>query len=381
MAYDAVILAGGESSSDLKKIAPYDSEALILIGKYPMIYYVYHALAASPLIDSWLIKVAVPIASILLAILVGWIFLALSGYEAAETYRRMFYGAFGSAYNISETIVKAIPLALAGLAVSVAFRMKLWNIGAEGQLYMGAFAAGGVVMMLGDWPSILLLPLMMVAGFIAGALWGFIPGVLRALWNVNETITSLLLNYVAIAWVGFWVFGPWKDPNAMGFPLAPRFPEAAYLPVIPGSRVHIGILVAILVAIVLYIVLKYTRWGYEVRVTGESQEAARYAGMDVAKNIILVMLISGGIAGITGMIEVSGITHQVLVDREAGRLNYKYIYPANTLMNATVDLTVRKPGHLSIPYRNPQVSSNFLGQCGVSIAGKQFHPPAGRFHA
>jgi ABC-type uncharacterized transport system permease subunit len=268
--------------------------------------------------DSWLIKVAVPIASILLAILVGWIFLALSGYEAAETYRRMFYGAFGSAYNISETIVKAIPLALAGLAVSVAFRMKLWNIGAEGQLYMGAFAAGGVVMMLGDWPSILLLPLMMVAGIIAGALWGFIPGVLRALWNVNETITSLLLNYVAIAWVGFWVFGPWKDPNAMGFPLAPRFPEAAYLPVIPGSRVHIGILVAILVAIVLYIVLKYTRWGYEVRVTGESQEAARYAGMDVAKNIILVMLISGGIAGITGMIEVSGITHRLQQDISAG---------------------------------------------------------------
>ena len=264
--------------------------------------------------DSWLIKVAVPIASILLAILVGWIFLALSGYEAAETYRRMFYGAFGSAYNISETIVKAIPLALAGLAVSVAFRMKLWNIGAEGQLYMGAFAAGGVVMMLGDWPSILLLPLMMVGGFIGGAC-GVYTGVLRALWNVNE-IHSLLLNYVDCMG-GFLgvraleILMPW-------FSLAPRFPEAAYLPVIPGSRVHIGILVAILVAIVLYIVLKYTRWGYEVRVTGESQEAARYAGMDVAKNIILVMLISGGIAGITGMIEVSGITHRLQQDISAG---------------------------------------------------------------
>lgn len=267
--------------------------------------------------ESWLVKVAVPIASILLAILVGWIFLALSGYEAAETYRRMIQGAFGSTYAISETIVKAIPLALAGLAVSIAFRMKLWNIGAEGQLYMGAFAAGGVVMFLGDWPSLPLLSLMLVAGFAAGAIWGLIPGALRALWNVNETITTLLLNYVAIFWVSYLVFGPWKDPNAMGFPLAPRFPEAAYLPVIPGSRVHVGILIAVVVAIVLYIVLKYTRWGYEVRVAGESPEAARYAGMNVARNILLVMLVSGGIAGMTGMIEVSGITHRLQQDISA----------------------------------------------------------------
>ncbi|MFY9323859.1 MAG: ABC transporter permease [Syntrophomonadaceae bacterium] len=268
--------------------------------------------------DSLLVKIAVPIISVLLAILVGWVFLALSGYDAAETYRRMFQGAFGSAYNISETIVKAIPLALAGLAVSVAFRMKLWNIGAEGQLYMGAFAAGGIVMIMGDWPSLVLLPLMLIAGFVAGALWGLIPGTLRALWNVNETITSLLLNYVAISWVSYLVFGPWKDPNAMGFPLAPRFPEAAYLPALHGSRVHIGILVAIVVAIILYILLKYTRWGYEVRVIGESHEAARYAGMNVARNIMLVMLVSGGIAGITGMIEVSGITHRLQQDISAG---------------------------------------------------------------
>jgi ABC-type uncharacterized transport system permease subunit len=268
--------------------------------------------------DSLLVKIAVPIISVLLAILVGWVFLALSGYDAAETYRRMFQGAFGSAYNISETIVKAIPLALAGLAVSVAFRMKLWNIGAEGQLYMGAFAAGGIVMIMGDWPSLILLPLMLIAGFVAGALWGLIPGTLRALWNVNETITSLLLNYVAISWVSYLVFGPWKDPNAMGFPLAPRFPEAAYLPALHGSRVHIGILVAIVVAIILYILLKYTRWGYEVRVIGESHEAARYAGMNVARNIMLVMLVSGGIAGITGMIEVSGITHRLQQDISAG---------------------------------------------------------------
>ncbi|HQE24005.1 MAG TPA: ABC transporter permease [Syntrophomonadaceae bacterium] len=271
--------------------------------------------------ESWLVKVAVPIASILLAILVGWIFLAVSGYEAAETYRRMIQGAFGSPYAVSETIVKAIPLALTGLAVSIAFRMKLWNIGAEGQLYMGAFAAGGVVLLLGDWPSLPLLTLMLVAGFAAGAIWGLIPGALRAIWNVNETITTLLLNYVAIFWVSYLVFGPWKDPNAMGFPLAPRFPETAYLPAIPGSRVHVGILIAVAVAIILYMVMRYTRWGFEVRVAGESPEAARYAGMNVARNILLVMLVSGGIAGMTGMIEVSGITHRLQQDISA---NYGY---------------------------------------------------------
>lgn len=261
--------------------------------------------------DSLMTEIAVPIASVVLAILVGWVFLILSGYDAGETYQRMFDGAFGSPYNLSETIVKAIPLALAGLAVSVAFRMKLWNIGAEGQLHMGAFAAGGVAMALGDWPSVILLSLMLLAGFVAGAIWGLIPGTLKAVWQVNETITSLMLNYVAISWVSFLVFGPWKDPNGMGFPLGPRFSANAYLPVLPESRVHLGILIAIIVAIIVYVVLRYTRWGYEVRVTGESQEAARYAGMNVTRNIILVMLVSGGIAGITGMVEVSGITHRL----------------------------------------------------------------------
>lgn len=261
--------------------------------------------------DSLAVKGAVPIASVILAFLVGWVFLIVSGYDAGETYRRMLEGAVGTPYNLSETIVKAIPLALAGLAVSVAFRMKLWNIGAEGQLYMGAFAAGGVAMALGQWPAVILLPLMLAAAFISGALWGLIPGALKAYWQVNETITSLMLNYVAISWVSFLVFGPWKDPNSMGFPLAPRFSAQAYLPTLPDSRVHLGLLIAVAIAVLLFLIMQYTRWGYEVRVTGESQEAARYAGMNVMRNILLVMLVSGGIAGITGMVEVSGITHRL----------------------------------------------------------------------
>ena len=239
-----------------------------------------------------------------------WLFLSWSGHDAAAIYMRMLNGAIGSKYNLSETVV-AIPLMLAGLAVSPAFRMKLWNIGAEGQLYMGAFAASGIALAWGDMSSWVLLPLMLLAGFAAGAVWGGIPGFLRAYWQVNETITTLMLNYVAIFWVSYLVFGPWKDPAGMGFPLSARFSLNAYLPVLGTTRVHLGLIIAIIIALLLYVILNYTRWGYEIRISGESQEAARYAGINVTRNIILVMLISGGIAGITGMIEVSGITHRL----------------------------------------------------------------------
>ena len=261
--------------------------------------------------NSMWVEVIVPIMSIILAVAFGWLFLSWSGHDAAATYMRMLNGAIGSKYNLSETVVKAIPLMLAGLAVSLAFRMKLWNIGGEGQLYMGAFAASGIALACGDMSAWLLLPLMLLAGFAAGAIWGGIPGVLRAYWQVNETITTLMLNYVAIFWVSYLVFGPWKDPASMGFPLSARFSLNAYLPVLGTTRVHLGLIIAIIIAVLFYIILNYTRWGYEIRVSGESQEAARYAGINVTRNIILVMLISGGIAGVTGMIEVSGITHRL----------------------------------------------------------------------
>lgn len=261
--------------------------------------------------ESLAAQVLVVVLSVFLALLFGWLFLYLYGIDPGQTYINMWNGAFGNAYAVSETMVKAIPLMLAGLAVSLAFRMKLWNIGAEGQLYMGAFAASGIALSMGDVSAWLLLPLMLIAGFIAGGFWALIPAALRAYWEVNETITTLMLNYVAIFWVESFVFGPWKDPQSLGFPLTPRFSENATLPAIGDTRVHMGLLIALLIAAIFYIILKYTRWGYEVKVIGESPASARYAGISVARNILLVMLISGGIAGIAGMIEVSGITHRL----------------------------------------------------------------------
>ncbi len=261
--------------------------------------------------DSWVPKIMVPVLSVLLALLFGWVFLWLYGLDPAQTYMRMWNGAFGNSYALSETLVKAIPLMLVGLGVSLAFRMKLWNIGGEGQIYMGAFAASGVALSMGNLSPWVLLPLMLVVGFIAGGIWALIPAALRAYWKVNETITTLMLNYIAIFWVDSLIFGPWKDPQSLGFPLSPRFSTNAYLPSLGDTRVHIGLFIAILVAVILYFLLQYTRWGYEVKVVGESSEAARYAGINVKKNILLVMLISGGIAGIAGMIEVAGITHRL----------------------------------------------------------------------
>lgn len=258
----------------------------------------------------WVLLLA-PILSIVVGLCFAGIFIAATGKNPLDIYLLMFDGAFGSAYGISETVVKAIPLMLTGLGVSLAFRMQLWNIGAEGQLYMGAVGATWLALHYPEWPGYILLPCMLILGFVLGGLWGLIPAIPRAFLKVNETITTLLLNYVAILWVDYLVYGPWKDPNGFNFPITAPFAEGAILPVLGASRIHIGLIIALIAALVLYVVLQYTKWGFEIRVSGESAVAARYAGMNYIKNILLVMFISGGLAGLAGMTEVSGITQRL----------------------------------------------------------------------
>ncbi|MBU7006213.1 ABC transporter permease [Phosphitispora fastidiosa] len=253
----------------------------------------------------------VPVISILGALLSGSLFLLATGYNPVEIYVTMLSGAFGSAYGLSETVVKAIPLLLCGLAVSVAFRMQLWNIGAEGQLYMGAVAASGVALFYGEGSRIGVLALMFLAAVAAGGIWGLIPAIPRALFKVNETITTLMLNYVAILFSNYLVYGPWKDPKGMNFPLSAVFPESAVLPCFGDTRIHLGLVFGLVAAVLLYIILWHTKWGYEIRVIGESPVAARYAGMNTARNILLVMALSGGLAGLAGMAEVSGIIQRL----------------------------------------------------------------------
>lgn len=255
----------------------------------------------------------VPIVSFILALLVGSILLLAAGADPLATYKAMFEGAFGSGYARSETLVKAIPLMLTGLAVSIAFRMLFWNIGAEGQLVMGAIATAWVPLFLlsdSGLPTGVLLLLMGLAAFVAGALWGLIPALLKAFLRVNEIITTLMLNYVAILFMDYLYTGPWKDKQGFGFPGTASFKDTAALPRLFG-RVHLGLLVAVLAAVVLWLVLARTRWGYEIRVIGENPNAARYAGISLVRNILLVMIVSGGLAGLAGYGQVAGIAYRL----------------------------------------------------------------------
>jgi simple sugar transport system permease protein len=176
---------------------------------------------------------------------------------------------------------------------------------------MGTFGATWVALSFPNWPAYQLLPAMFLTGFLMGGLWGLVPAIPRAFFKVNETISTLLLNYIAILWVDFLVYGPWRDPNGFNFPITPPFSPNAILPTIGNSRIHFGLIIGLVIALIFHIILKYTKWGYEIRVCGESPRAAAYAGMSYIKNILLVMFISGGIAGIAGMTEVSAITQRL----------------------------------------------------------------------
>lgn len=252
-------------------------------------------------------NVVVPVLSIIAAFLVGAVFLTLTDRDPLEVYTAMFKGALGSRYGLAETVVKAIPLMLCALGISAAFRMQLWNIGAEGQFYMGAFAASWLPLTYPQAPMMLMLPGMALLGCIGGGIWGLVPAVLRARWKVNEIITTLMLNYVAILWVDFLVYGPWKDPKGFNFPLTAKFPAAAALPTFGDSRIHVGLIIAVVLAAAFWLIFEKSRWGFEIKVIGASEQAARYAGMNIRRNIYWVMLLSGAVCGLAGMAEVSGI--------------------------------------------------------------------------
>ncbi|MFQ5913820.1 MAG: ABC transporter permease [Nitrospinota bacterium] len=258
------------------------------------------------------LEYVVPVASVALALIVSALILLAAGKNPLVAYWEMFSEAFGTSYGFSETLVKATPLLLCGLGVMITFKMLFWNIGAEGQFHMGAFAATYIVLTGWEGSAWLMIPTMMIVSMIAGALWALIPAFLKVRLNVNEIITTLLMNYVAILWVDFLVYGPWKDPGTLNFPLTRQFPEGAQLLRFGDTRVHLGILFGLAAAVLLYFLQERSRWGYEIAVMGENPHAAQYAGMNTRRNIILVMLISGGLSGLAGMVEVSGIQLRLL---------------------------------------------------------------------
>ena len=242
-----------------------------------------------------------------LAFLVFAILLLAFGKNPIKAYMDIFSSTLGSAYGISEILVKMIPLTLTAVAVAVPSRIWLINVGGEGQLYIGALFATWGALTFNSLPTWILLPLVSVLGFIGGGLWASISGILRAKGWVSETISTLLLNYVAILLVNFFVFGPWKDPESANYPQTAEFVDAATLPAIGGTRVHMGFIFVLAALTLFYFVLSRTRWGLEMRAIGGNPEAARRSGIPVNGYITLLMFIGGGLAGLAGMIEVSAI--------------------------------------------------------------------------
>ena len=266
-------------------------------------------------------SLAISLIAIVVALLIGALIIALSGGNPWLSYAHIGRASFGSIGVFSDTMVKAIPLMLVGLACSIAFRMRLWNIGAEGQFFVGAFGASAVVLLPilpENAPQWLFIITMLAAGIICGAIWGFIPGFLKAKFNVNEIISTLMMNYIAIAWNNYFIFAIWTEG---GFQMSKMFQKNAWLPrlsdyaeqipMMRGLTTHFGLVFAIIVAIIVWLILYRSQWGYEIRLIGDNPEAAKYAGISISKNTILVMMLSGAIAGIAGMSEISGVVHRL----------------------------------------------------------------------
>lgn len=255
----------------------------------------------------WFLEILCPLLSIVLALGMSAVMLLALGVSPFRALAAMWDGAFGSWWGLSEVLVKTTPLAICGIAVALSFRMKIWNIGAEGQVYLGALATAAVVRYAYVDSFMVMILLMVAAAAAAGAFWGGVAGYLRARWNVSEIITTLMLNYVAIHLADYFIYGPWRDPASLGFPMTAPFPGSARLPVLWDTRVHIGIFFAVVLVMIYRVVLRWTRWGFEIRAIGENPRAADYAGIPFIRNAVLVMAVSGALSALAGMGEIAGL--------------------------------------------------------------------------
>lgn len=263
-------------------------------------------------------RIILPAISVIGALLLGAVFIIVSGHDPIAAYSVLFLEAFGSVSGLADTFVKAAPLLLAGIGIVIAFKSSVWTIGAEGQILMGGLVAAWLALSLPGLPSILLIPLLIIVCFLAGAGVAMIAGVLKAKMNVNEIITTLMLNSIVTYFVLFVVSGPMKDPT-IGYNQTQKVPLEAFLPnILPGTRLHAGVLIAIAAAVFAYILLKRSALGYRIRAVGFSRRAANYAGINISTNILLVMFLSGGLAGLAGMGEVLGVSRVMMLDISPG---------------------------------------------------------------
>ncbi|MDK2951122.1 MAG: ral nucleoside transport system permease protein [Kosmotogales bacterium] len=231
----------------------------------------------------------------------------------AESYVEMFYWPFFDQYGIQSTFLKMIPLSFVALGLIFAYRLKIWNIGGEGQLYMGAMAATyGALFLFKDVNNpIIMILLLIFMGAIGGGLWAAIPAFMKAFFKTDEIVITLMLNYIAIFFVDYLVYGPWKNPEGYGFPGTAPFPDSANLPYIGNSDIHIGIIFVIILAVIMTYIFKKTKWGFNSKIVGDNKDNAKYAGINVKFYTIISLVISGIIAGIGGAVQMMGTQHSL----------------------------------------------------------------------
>jgi ABC-type uncharacterized transport system permease subunit len=265
------------------------------------------------------LKAMVPVGAALIALLCCSILILWAGASPVEAVFLLIKGSVGSKFALSETLTRATPLIFTGLAAAVAFRAKLWNIGAEGQFYAGACMATWLGTGIIDLPSWLMIPFLFGAGALAGGMFLLGPTLLKTKLGVDEVVTTLLLNFIMLLFVNWLVFGPWKDPMAMGWPQAEPVLDSALLGlIIPKTRLHWGLVVGITASLVTWFLMRFTTWGYEIRAVGHNQSASRFAGIPVNRVIIRTALISGGLAGCAGVSELLGLKGYLTLDLSPG---------------------------------------------------------------
>lgn len=258
------------------------------------------------------LTIAVPFISVFLALLAGSILLLFIKVNPLVAYKYLIFGNFTNIYNLAEVFVKATPIILTGLAFTFAFKTGLFNIGAEGQMFVGAIAAVYMGLKTGHMSPVITIPLCLLASMAAGAIWGIIPGILKGVFGSSEIIVTIMFNYIALFLISYVVDGPLRE--SIGFyPQTDLIGKNAFLPyIIPKTRFHLGFLVAVVFVVIVYLILKKTPFGYRLRAVGHNPDGAEYSGINIKRNIIISLAISGALAGIAGFTEINGIHHRLL---------------------------------------------------------------------
>lgn len=310
-------------------------------------------------VGAWAQNLSIVVA-VTMALLVSATMIYLSGIDARGALLALFKGAFGTRNALLETLVQATPIMLTGLAMVIAFRGKVWNIGAEGQFFAGALATAWVCMNFFKLPGPILIMIILIVSALAGAFWAFIPGFLKARFHISEIVVTVMMNYIMLSIVSFLLSGPWQAPNDH-FLQTPRFKPSTFLPTFFDSRIHLGFFAAILLVIVIFILLWKTPLGYEIRAVGENPVAAKYKGIRETAIVAIVMLLSGAIAGLAGGMELAGLHHRLRLDISTGygytgiliallgRLNPLGVVPAAIFFGALVNGSTSMQIKYSVP--------------------------------